>query len=102
MRRLRIHHTYITRGYLLRDELAPECIPCNEPLTVKHILLDCIDFANIRTNSFNVNNLKDLFEKVTSENTINYLKAINLVNKIEYFNVILNFTSVFRQFALLF
>ena len=82
IRRLRIGHTYITHGYLLRGELAPECIPCNETLTVKHISLDCIDFANIRTNFFNVNNLKDLFEKVTSENIINYLKAINLVNKI--------------------
>ena len=82
IRRLRIGHTYITHGYLLRGELAPECIPCNEPLTMKHILLDCTDFANIRTNFFNVNNLKDLFEKVTSENIINYLKAINLVNKI--------------------
>ena len=30
IRRLRIGHTYITRGYLLRGELAPECIPGNE------------------------------------------------------------------------
>ena len=49
MRRLRIGHTYITHGYLLRGELAPECVPCNEPLSVKHII-DCIDFSNIRTN----------------------------------------------------
>ena len=50
IRRLEIGHTYITHGYLLIGKLAPECIPCNEHLTVKHKLLDCIDFANIRPN----------------------------------------------------
>ena len=49
MRLLRIGHTYITHGYLLRDEVAPKCIPCNEPLTAKHVLLDYIDFTSIRT-----------------------------------------------------
>ena len=40
-------------------------------------MLDCIEFANIRSHFFNVNNLKDL-EKVPSEKIINYLKAIHL------------------------
>ena len=51
MRRFRIGHTCITHGYLLRGELAPECIRCNEHLTVK-LILDCIDFANIKPNFF--------------------------------------------------
>ena len=97
LRRFRIRHTYIAHGDLLRGELAPGCIPCNEPLTAKHTSLDCINFTNERTNFPNVNILKDLFEKVTSKN-INNSNTIHLVNKI-YFNITLNFTSVFRYFA---
>ena len=58
IQRLRIGHTYKTHECLLRGELEPHYIPCNKLLTVKHILLDCIDFANIRPNIFKVNNLK--------------------------------------------
>ena len=82
LRRFRIRHTYKAHGYLLRGELAPGCIPCNEPLTVKHILLDYINFTNKRTTFLNVNNLKDLFERVTSESIINYSNTIHLVNKL--------------------
>ena len=34
--RLRIGHTHIAHSYLLKGEEAPECIPCNTDLTVKH------------------------------------------------------------------
>ena len=54
----------MTHGYLFRGKLTPECITCYKPVTVKHILLDCIDFAKVRPNYFNVNNLKDLLEKI--------------------------------------
>lgn len=39
--RLRIGHTHLTHGHLLRREEAPECEHCNNPLTVAHILLEC-------------------------------------------------------------
>jgi len=42
--RLRIGHTYFTHGFLLRKEDPPEGIACQLPLTVEHILLNCIDF----------------------------------------------------------
>jgi hypothetical protein len=32
--RLRLGHTYLTHGYLLRKELAPVCDTCHVPLTV--------------------------------------------------------------------
>ena len=41
--RLRIGHSYITHSYLLKGEKEPQCIPCNAPLTVKHVLVDCVD-----------------------------------------------------------
>ena len=43
--RLRISHTRKTHSYLLKQEDQPKCIGCDTPFTVKHILLECIDFA---------------------------------------------------------
>ena len=43
--RLRIGHTRLTHRHYLANEDAPECIPCDRPLTVKHILIQCIDTA---------------------------------------------------------
>ena len=64
MARLKIGHTYFTHSFLLKAEDPPECVPCQEPLTVKHILLDCVDFNHIRKNYYTVGNIKELFEKV--------------------------------------
>ena len=49
--RLRIGHTYVTHSYVLKGE-ETKCIPSNEPLTVKHILVDCVDHAPTRKNVF--------------------------------------------------
>ena len=43
--RIRIGHTYFTHSYLLKREDQPECIPCQCPLSVRHIMVDCVDFA---------------------------------------------------------
>ena len=39
-----IGHTRITHSYLLNHEEQPFCIVCYQPFTVKHIVIDCIDF----------------------------------------------------------
>ena len=46
--RLRIGHTRLSHKHYLVNEDQPECIPCDCPLTVKHILIECIDTADIR------------------------------------------------------
>ena len=50
--RLRIGHSYITHSYLLKGEEEPQCIPCNAPLTIKHVLVDCLDLAPTRERFF--------------------------------------------------
>ena len=62
--RLRIGHTYLTHSYLLKDEDPLICIPCNSLLTVKHILISCIDFDIIHQNFYTASNLKDLFHNI--------------------------------------
>ena len=80
--RLRIGHTYITHGYLLRRETAPECSHCQSFLTVKHILLECPGYAHIRQNYFTETTLFDLFDKVHNSNILNFLKEIDMYNSI--------------------
>jgi hypothetical protein len=43
--RLRIGHTHFTRAFLLKREDPPECIDCQTPKTVEHILLKAYNFS---------------------------------------------------------
>ena len=80
--RCRIGHTRISHSYLLKREEQPFCVPCNEPFTVRHFLLDCHDLSDIRTRFFNVRNLQELFTNIPSAIIINYLRETGLFQKI--------------------
>ena len=80
--RCRIGHTRITHSYILKNEQAPFCIPCNEPFTVKHFLTTCAEFNYIRTKYFNVKNIKELFNDMPFQKILDFLKEIGLFNKI--------------------
>ena len=81
--RLRLGHSYITHSYLLKREDQPVCIPCQEPFTIHHLLLQCTDLQPTRERFYNnVTSLKCLFENVPIHTILNYLKAVNLFNKI--------------------
>jgi len=82
MSRLRIGHSHITHSYLLKKEDPPKCIPCQQPLTIEHILIHCIDFNDSRIQFFNCNNINDLFNTVSPSNIIGFLKDIRLFHKI--------------------
>ena len=62
--RLGIVHTRITHSYLLNGEEQPQCIGCHTSFTVRHIRLECADFAHIRNKYFHVANIKQLFNDV--------------------------------------
>jgi exonuclease III/ribonuclease HI len=76
--RARIGHSHLTHGYLLRREVAPFCIPCQSLLTVKHILIDPIDFEVSRRKYFNVSSMRQLFEDTHPSKILLYLKEIGL------------------------
>ena len=80
--RLRIGHSYITHSYLLKGEEEPQCIPCNALLTIKHILVDCVDLAPIRQRFFDVDSLTTLFDTVKFESIFDFLKETHLYKKI--------------------
>ena len=80
--RLRIGHTRLTHSYLLKREDQPFCISCNEPFTVKHFLINCIEFSHMRRQFFQTNDLRYLFENVPTDNILMFLKHINIFNKV--------------------
>ena len=72
----------MTHRRYLANEDAPECIPCDRPLTVKHILIECIDTAETREQYFNCPDLKTLFNSVAGDTILAFLSEVNLMNKI--------------------
>ena len=90
LHRIRIGHTRLTHSYLMEDpnKAQPECFYCDSDLiSVKHLLLECSHFINIRKAHFEiervvVDNLKDLFEKISLKEIILFLKEANLYNLI--------------------
>ena len=79
---MRIGHTRLTHRHYLANKDAPECIPCDRPLTVKHILIECIDTAETREQYFNCPDLKTLFNSVAGDTILAFLSEVNLLNKI--------------------
>ena len=82
LRRCRIGHTFLTHAHLLKAEEAPQCIPCNTPLTVKHILTECIDFTPVRDRFYSVSSMQQLFSTISGHLILEFLKEINIYNKI--------------------
>lgn len=80
--RLRIGHTHLTHAFLLKRENPPECIPCQLPLTVEHILLHCIDFNFVRQKYYSATTLIELFNTVQPETIIHFIKEIGLYGKL--------------------
>ena len=80
--RLRIGHTYLTQSYLLKREEPPQCVQCNTILTVKHILIECVDLAPMRARYYQVDNMKLLFETVRIDLILDFLREINVFRNI--------------------
>ena len=80
--RLRLGHTRVTHSYLLLGEEHPQCVGCDAPFTVRHFLLECGDFAQVRNNCFHVANMKELFQDIQIDSIMTFLRQINLFNKI--------------------
>lgn len=81
IRRLRLGHTRMTHKYLMLAEDAPLCPSCNTTISVRHVLMECSQYAAQRR-LFHINNvtLADTLA-IQTENLprlIGFLKATNL------------------------
>ena len=81
LNRLRIGHTRLTHFLLSGDDL-PECGTCQCPLTVKHILVECVDFNDVRNKHFVASSINDLFENVEAQSIIDFIKEIRFYKQL--------------------
>ena len=57
-------------------------IGCNKRLTIEHILLTCSVLIEIRESHFTAKSLCMLFQDISPEKILNFLKEINIFGKI--------------------
>ena len=63
-------------------EGAPVCVACNVALTIKHILIECVDLLETRKKYFEEKSLYSLFRNVISEVIFDFLREIGVFYKI--------------------
>jgi hypothetical protein len=80
--RCRIGHNILAHSYLLNNEERPECIPCSSNFSLKHVLIDCVDVADVRQTFYNANSLSNLFTNVAGDTNLQFLKEIDLYAEI--------------------
>ena len=80
--RLKIGHTYLTHSHILKRENAPQCASCQEPLTVKHILITCKDFNETRKKHYTTETIRTLFRDVPPWSILEFVKETGLFKHI--------------------
>jgi len=65
------------------------CSVCQSPLTVKHFLIECVNFAAICSRYFSASSMKDVFENVNAQSVIDFIfkKIIFITN----YNLVISF-----------
>ena len=58
--RIRIGHTHLTHSYILKKD-PPQCEHCQCILTVRHILVECNNFAQERKDIFGKSDVVESF-----------------------------------------
>ncbi|GFN90958.1 ribonuclease hi [Plakobranchus ocellatus] len=82
MCRLRVGHTWLTQSYLLKNEQPPFCYACDSLYTVRHILIECLDFQDTRRKYFSVTDLYRLFREVNPSRIVGYLRDLGVYGNI--------------------
>ena len=83
--RLRIGHTRLTHSFRMENRPRPPlCDQCegDHELTVKHILIECHYLKIIRRRHYDVTDLNQLFETVSSKRILDFVKDIGLYNSL--------------------
>jgi len=57
------------------------------PLTVKHILMECVDLNDIRNKHFVASSIKDLFENVEASKIIDFIKETGFISIFNVFKL---------------
>ena len=64
----------VMHSFLLTGDDLPECGTCQCPLTVKLILVECVDLKDVRNKHFVASSVKDLFDNIEAHKIIDFIK----------------------------
>ena len=84
LNRLRIGHTRLTHSYLLSGDDLLECGTCQCPLTVKHILVECVDLKDVRNKHCVASSIEDLFDNIEAHKIIDF-KIIDFIKETRFY-----------------
>jgi len=73
--------------FLLSGDDLPECGTCQCPLTVKHILVECVDLKDVRNKHFVASSIKDLFDSIEANKIIDFIKETRFYKQLECFHI---------------
>ena len=88
--RLRIGHTRLTHGFLMKKEPQPFCEDCLVPLTVRHLLIECPSLLDARNKYFSGCKTNDgsfmlsriLGSDFKEDNLFNFIKEVGFLEYI--------------------
>lgn len=82
--RIRIGHTRLTHSYLFQRTDPPSCEHCGRPLTVEHIIIECIKYNQARTRYSIPATLEEALENKmnTLTNVLKFLKDIKITPRL--------------------
>jgi len=60
----------------------PECMTCQCPLTVKHILVECTNINDTLKKHFVASSMEELFKTVDIRNVLDFIKGTHFYNKL--------------------
>ena len=89
----RISHTHLTHSYTLRKDPPPLCEHCQCILTVRHILVECNHFAQVREDIFGRRDVAEIFIFHPTLILVFFLKNVSFImnfNKDNFDNLILH------------
>ena len=80
--RLRIGHTSLTHSFILKQGQPPQCLTCQTPYTIKHMLVECGALAVTGERHFKTDYMRDMFEIVHRDDVLSFLRYTGLNLKI--------------------
>ena len=85
LNRFHIGHIRLTYSFLLSGDDLPECGTCQCPLTVKHILVECVDLKDVRNKHFVASSITDLFDNIKAHKSLILLKKLVIISNFNVF-----------------
>ena len=80
--RLRTGHANLTKSFIFKLEQSSECLTCQTPYIIQHVLLECEALAITRERYLKTDNMRDMFENVHMHDVLSFLRNTGLYLKI--------------------